>query len=248
MSEALSLQAYKPMAQGGSVLSKESLLALGVSFILHAGLFAWFLWNPVWDKSVSQSIASPAAIPISIVTLVTEPAPVPEELSEEPVSHIEPESGPPDIKPKPKVQSKTPASEKMVQAEPVQRIPNPRKEVAAAPSGQQQRAIQQGSFATSGTSAGEADYHDKIRAWLEKHKTYPRRARLSGIEGIVTVDFTMSSSGQVLSKRIAKSSGHHILDQAALDAVEQATPLPAFPNELRQPTMSLSISFSFFLT
>ncbi|MBE9485828.1 MAG: energy transducer TonB, partial [Chloroflexi bacterium] len=49
--------------------------------------------------------------------------------------------------------------------------------------------------------------------------TYPRSARRRGWEGEVWLRVRVAESGQVLKVRIERSSGHSILDRAALEAV-----------------------------
>ena len=50
---------------------------------------------------------------------------------------------------------------------------------------------------------------------------YPSAARRAGQQGTVTLSFTVGSSGKVTSIRIAKSSGHALLDNAALAAIRR---------------------------
>ena len=50
---------------------------------------------------------------------------------------------------------------------------------------------------------------------------YPTAARRAGQQGTVTLSFTVGTSGKVTSVRIAKSSGHSLLDNAALAAIRR---------------------------
>jgi periplasmic protein TonB len=56
-------------------------------------------------------------------------------------------------------------------------------------------------------------------------KRYPTSARLNGQEGKVVLKAVIRSDGQLAEVTILKSSGHHILDSAALEAVKLACPL-----------------------
>ncbi len=49
---------------------------------------------------------------------------------------------------------------------------------------------------------------------------YPRLARRLGYEGVVLIDVQVGCSGRCLSAEISKSSGHSVLDKAALEAVK----------------------------
>ena len=56
---------------------------------------------------------------------------------------------------------------------------------------------------------------------------YPRSARRKGHEGCVTVELSVSESGEVSSVEIVSSSGHEELDASALGAVRTARFAPA---------------------
>ena len=85
-----------------------------------------------------------------------------------------------------------------------------------------------------GNSGGGApgafvDYKAQLLAWLEKHKEYPRRARLRRQEGTALLEFVMDRSGQVLEYRIVESSGYKLLDEEVVAMIERASPLPTPP-------------------
>ncbi len=50
---------------------------------------------------------------------------------------------------------------------------------------------------------------------------YPRRARRMGLEGRVMLEVLISAKGQVDELRVLQSSGHKVLDRAALSAVRK---------------------------
>ena len=83
----------------------------------------------------------------------------------------------------------------------------------------------------------------KIRARIERRQRYPNGA--SG-NGHVVVRLTVARSGQLLSHRIAKSSGNAAFDQAALRAVVRAGRFPSAPKtlDLQQLTFNLPMTFS----
>jgi len=92
-----------------------------------------------------------------------------------------------------------------------------------------------------------ARWQSKVVAWLNRHKRYPRSARSRGEEGTVQVSFTINASGAVTGARIARSSGNSALDQAAIDMVRRASPVPAPPPQIARSSMSLSVPVSFNL-
>jgi protein TonB len=76
-----------------------------------------------------------------------------------------------------------------------------------------------------------ARWESRLTAWINRHKRYPSAAKSRRAQGNVSVTFTVDTSGQVLSARIARSSGDAELDRAALAVLQGAT-VPAPPPEL----------------
>lgn len=103
----------------------------------------------------------------------------------------------------------------------------------------------------SGTAAEVSghrdDYSSHLRAWLERHKKYPRNARLRRQEGTVTVRFTVQPSGQLLSYAIERGSGFALLDREALAMFRRAAPLPAIPESLGRDSVEFVLPISFYL-
>ncbi|WP_237758202.1 energy transducer TonB [Anaeromyxobacter sp. PSR-1] len=58
---------------------------------------------------------------------------------------------------------------------------------------------------------------------------YPPAAELMGWSGTVRVGFTILTDGSVADLRVVESSGHGVLDRAALAAVRKAAPYPRPP-------------------
>ena len=65
-----------------------------------------------------------------------------------------------------------------------------------------------------------------IRERIQAALVYPPLARLRRIEGVAQVRFSIASDGQPRDLVVAGSTGHAILDRAALAAVAAAAPLP----------------------
>jgi len=99
----------------------------------------------------------------------------------------------------------------------------------------------------SGIRAGRANYEFLLQTWLEKHKKYPRRARLRHWEGTATLYFTIDRAGNVLSYRVQKSSGHAVLDEEVEAMIQRASPLPAAPPEIQDTRLEFEIAVDFNL-
>lgn len=71
--------------------------------------------------------------------------------------------------------------------------------------------------------AGKARFHsDAVQAFseiLQGRVVYPLLARRMGWHGLVVVAASVAADGNVTSVSIAQSSGHGVLDSAAVDAV-----------------------------
>ena len=66
-------------------------------------------------------------------------------------------------------------------------------------------------------AAARASYGAIVMAKINAAKFYPAAARSSGVTGIVGVQFNIDALGKVISAHVIRSSGHDLLDQAALD-------------------------------
>jgi len=75
----------------------------------------------------------------------------------------------------------------------------------------------------------------RAQAALSKHLFYPPQAVAQGLEGEVILLLSLAENGQLVSAAIARSSGHAILDQAALDAARHIGALPGNPRQTLFP-------------
>jgi protein TonB len=70
---------------------------------------------------------------------------------------------------------------------------------------------------------------------LQQAVRYPWAARRRGLEGTVVLSFRVSPEGVPVDVRVLRSSGHKMLDEAALRGLKRATPLPRVSGLLRVP-------------
>lgn len=71
----------------------------------------------------------------------------------------------------------------------------------------------------------------RAQASLSEHLYYPPQAIQQGLEGEVILLLQLAEDGRLLSASIARSSGHALLDQAALEAARRITALPDSPRQ-----------------
>lgn len=86
-----------------------------------------------------------------------------------------------------------------------------------------------------------------VRRKIESKKRYPLAARKSMIEGRVGVKMTILNNGQLEKVEIVESSGHAILDTAALESVRRCSPFPSLPKEAERKRIQMSIYLVFDL-
>jgi protein TonB len=90
-------------------------------------------------------------------------------------------------------------------------------------------------------------YASSLLVWLERHKTYPKAAIRSRIEGNVIVQFRIDHEGKLLDYKIIKDSGSEVLDQAVVKMLTRASPFPQVPSHYNEEDLRFTIPISFDL-
>ncbi|KJV08621.1 hypothetical protein VZ95_16625, partial [Elstera litoralis] len=91
------------------------------------------------------------------------------------------------------------------------------------------------------------DYQSKLSAWLARHKPDGGRTMRGQRQGLALVEFTLKRNGAVVSKRLVQSSGNEALDAAALEMIDRANPMPAFPASFAGEEFTLTVPVQFQL-
>ncbi len=91
--------------------------------------------------------------------------------------------------------------------------------------------------------ARDAEYLDAWRRKIEAigNFNYPQQASSSGIYGQLRLMVALFPDGRVSEVKILSSSGHAILDDAAIRIVQLAAPFDAFPPSMREEVDILEI-------
>ncbi len=89
----------------------------------------------------------------------------------------------------------------------------------------------------------DAEYLDNWRRRIEYYgnKYYPEQARLRNLSGKVIVLVAVNATGEIKRINIEKSSGHPILDEAAIQTLNLAAPFAEFTPEMQKDTDVLEI-------
>lgn len=91
-------------------------------------------------------------------------------------------------------------------------------------------------------------YLEDLKEIIERHKEYPLMARKGRMEGTVRICCKLTRSGELKESMIAGSSGHEILDKAALRAVRAAGRFPSVPIEIKGDSFCFVAPITFRLS
>jgi protein TonB len=197
---------------------------------------------------MQQADASPPE-PVAAEAVQEQIAPTPPQEKPEVVAPPEQKTEPTPPKPEPaKVEPEkkpSPVKPKVVRAEakkPTDAPPAPR--TTASPKAERQ-APAASAVSAGASAAAVASYQQMVAAHLQRFKQYPAAAKAAGQQGTARVSFTLSRSGGVIAASLRGSSGHSALDAEALAMVRRAQPFPAFPPEVKHPSMSVNAPVGF---
>ncbi|HEY9198643.1 MAG TPA: energy transducer TonB [Gammaproteobacteria bacterium] len=93
----------------------------------------------------------------------------------------------------------------------------------------------------------EFKYANYMNDWVAKvervgNLNYPDEARRQGVSGSLMLQVSINTDGGVRNIRLLRSSGHKVLDDAAIRIVQLAAPYPPLPQEIRKDTDILHIT------
>lgn len=93
----------------------------------------------------------------------------------------------------------------------------------------------------------EFKYASYMVAWQAKVErvgniNYPEEARRRGLSGDLVLDVVLAANGSLDEVKIIRSSGHKLLDDAAMRIVALSAPFSAFPESIRRETDLLHVT------
>lgn len=215
--------------------------------------------EPVAPKPEPKPIVKPAVKPRPSKTAkpVETPKPIPKVMpAATPMISATALAPPPQIAEAPKhgyqaaVERTTQSNSDMVSAESTQNSDAPDTLVKpdTARSEAMVRASGSGAQRSAGGKAGDSKhYFSQLSAWLGQHKTYPPELKKRKAQGIVTVKFGIRRNGEIFATSVKSTSGHKGLDDAALQMLADASPLPPLPASIKKDQIHLVIPIEYSL-
>jgi len=91
-------------------------------------------------------------------------------------------------------------------------------------------------------------YIDHLRSKIGAVWEYPLSAREKGLNGLVTVRFSIDRKGRLAAVNVTRTSAHRLLDDEALRTIRAAAPFSPFPDEFTISTLHVLASFEYEFT
>lgn len=113
---------------------------------------------------------------------------------------------------------------------------------ASAPPPGQAASVSARDDSRSASIGHAADWRARVLAYLAWQQGYPASAMAARLEGRLVARVTIDRQGKVLSVQLQRSSGHAVLDQHALRAIQRRSPLPAPPEDLLADLAALHLN------
>ena len=143
------------------------------------------------------------------------------------------------------VKSEKPVEQPIIEDESPPELDEPRPKQEMAVQQIEQAAIREQQSSSEEKTGGDATiraaYLGKLRLHIEGHKVNPR----TKVVGTAVVEFTVNNVGELISRRIVKSSGYKALDDAAMASIDKASPFPVMPEALNRQQIEVSVPFKF---
>lgn len=138
-----------------------------------------------------------------------------------------------------------PRPEEIEKKKEIEKVRPPQQEQVATIQQTQQVEIEEAKASSAKQSGGDATittaYLGSLRATIERNTVNPRNS----LSGRTLVSFEIDSTGNLLSFSVKESSGYPALDRAALSAVRDAAPYPAFPEGVNKKPLTVTVPIKF---
>jgi protein TonB len=90
-------------------------------------------------------------------------------------------------------------------------------------------------------------YMRMLKDKIERVWRYPEQAARRGNTGDLYIAFTIQRDGKLGEKKLIRTSGHRDLDEAALEAIENAAPFWPLPDDWEGEALTINGHFIYFI-
>jgi protein TonB len=237
--------------------------ALLATLVVHAAVLVVPILRPETPEPPEPRVMLRLAPPLEPEPPPPEPPPEPEPEPETPPPEPEPEPEPPPPEPPPP--RATPPDRPSPEPPPDAAAPEPTPEppppeptppptpsplppTQAAPKPAPAPATPRPPAPTGPGKAEYGAYAKGMRASMLRHRRYPAAALRGALEGTTKVELSIDRSGRLVGEpKVARSSGHTVLDEEALRIVRVAAPYGALPEGTTKAVMVFVIPIDFRL-
>ncbi len=88
-------------------------------------------------------------------------------------------------------------------------------------------------------------YSARLLQTAMQHRGYPARALEQRLSGVADIEITIGADGKLQQKSLAGGTHHRVLDEHALQLIEQAVPITAIPSALSGHAFRVKISVNY---
>jgi len=92
-----------------------------------------------------------------------------------------------------------------------------------------------------------ASYMQHIKDAIQNVWVYPQEAQMEGQQGRLLILFSIDKSGKVVKISLLRSSGYPLLDNAAIEAIKDASPFPPLPKRFNIDRLNIYSTFQYSL-
>ena len=85
----------------------------------------------------------------------------------------------------------------------------------------------------------------RVRQRIYAKWSYPREAQNRELYGKLVIEFHIGKDGQLLSLELLQSSGEHVLDISAMNAVKLVELYPPLPEAMRRDVLPVVAIFTY---
>jgi len=204
--------------------------------------------GPSMQEAPASDQAQPSPEPVQQMA-AHQPAPEPAPVLPQPAVTLPAQTEAKPERQKPEQAKPQHAKHRPERTKPQTRSPEtPAPRTTATPKAERQASLTAAAMAgRAAAAAALPSYRDRLAAHLARYKQYPSSAKSAGTQGTAMLSFTVGRHGQVLGSGLARSSGHADLDAETLAMIRRAQPLPSFPPEITQASLSFTVPVHFSL-